>query len=384
MKILFINFEYPPVSGGGGIANSQIAEELAKYQEISVITSRFKGLKRYEAKDNVHIYRVPVFNLKKEIIAPILCKIIFIPFAILQGIKLMKEKKYNIINTHFVIPSGPAGVILSKLFRIPIVMTVHGGDIYDPSKKLSPHRYYLLRKFVKFLLNHSDKIIAQSQNTKNNALRYYKPNKNIEIIPLGFVEPNFKNVSGKDLKFSVEEIILISVGRLVKRKAYDYAIEAIAKLPYQNIKYLIVGDGPEKDDLENLAKRLGVSDKVIFLGFLSEEKKFQYLFNSDIYVLSSLHEGFGICLLEAMYCGLPIVATNNGGQTDFLFDGLNALLVPIKDSNSLSKKIYKLIEDRSLRIKMGSINKQEVNNYSISNTAQKYIRLYEEVALWEK
>jgi len=379
MKILFINQEYPPVIGGGGIASSQIAEELAKYHDVSVITSRFKGLEKYEVKNNVHIYRVPVFNRKIENASGVLCKIVFIPFAILQGISLIKEKEYNIINTHFVIPSGAVGFVLSKLLKTPNIISIHGGDIYDPSKKLSPHRYYLLRKFVKFLLDHSNKIIAQSKNTKNNAVRYYKPNKNIEIIPLGFVEPNFKKFSRKDLKVSEEEIILISIGRLVKRKGYNYAIEAIAKLPYQNVKYLIVGDGPEKANLENLAKRLGVSDKVIFLGFLPEEKKFQYLSISDIYVLSSLHEGFGICLLEAMYCGLPIVATNNGGQTDFLEDGENGFLVPVGDADLLAKKIEILYNNSDLRQTMSHNNLKKIKDFYIKNIAVKYDKLFKEI-----
>ena len=111
---------------------------------------------------------------------------------------------------------------------------------------------------------------------------------------------------------------------------------------------------------------------------MSEEKKFRYLSISDIYVLSSLHEGFGICLLEAMYCGLPIVSTNNGGQTDFLVEGENALMVPIEDSEAIADKILEMLKNKDLRGKMIENNIKDIRKYDIENVAMKYEKLFEQ------
>lgn len=175
-----------------------------------------------------------------------------------------------------------------------------------------------------------------------------------------------------DLGLAEDDIVLISIGRLVARKGYYYAIEAISKLNNKKVKYLIIGEGPEEKDLKSLIEKYGLEDNVILLGYVSEEKKYQYLSNSDIYLLSSLHEGFGICLMEAMYCGLPIVSTDHGGQTDFLIDGKNAFLVPIEDSSTLSQKIGQLIADTDQRDKMSGENKLDIKNFYFENISREY------------
>lgn len=376
MRILMLNYEFPPLGGGGGVACYHIAKELAKNHQVDYLTTAFRGLPKFEVVDGINVYRVPVLGRKELSTATLLSMLTFFPSSLLKGIKLCRVNQYDIINTHFVIPSGPSGVFLSKLFNVPIVMSVHGGDIYDPSKKWSPHRHFILRKMITWLLGKSDIITAQSNNTKSNTNTYYHPNKEINVIPLGFIIPKFKKTTREELHLSDDDIILISVGRLVKRKGYEYAIEALNKLHRHNLKYLIIGDGPEEENLKYLVKQLGVENQVEFLGFVSEEKKFQYLSISDIYVLSSLHEGFGICLLEAMYCGLPIVATNNGGQTDFLIDTENALLLPTKNSDALANQIMELIQNDGLRLQISENNIQKVIDFYIETISKNYISIY--------
>ena len=375
-RILMINYEFPPLGGGGGVACYQMARELARNYQMDYLTTGFKELPKFEVIDGIHIHRVSVLGRKELSTATFLSMLTFFPSSLLTGIKLCRRNRYDVINAHFIVPSGLTGISLSKIFGIPIVISVHGGDIYDPSKKCSPHRHFLLRKLIKWLLNNSDKVTTQSSNTKINTINYYKFNKQITIIPLGFTKPKFKEAKRNELGLYDDDIILISVGRLIKRKGYEYAIQAVSKLPYQNMKYLIIGDGPEEKNLTNLVKKLKMERKVKFLGFVSEEKKFQYLSVSDIYVLSSLHEGFGICLLEAMYCSMPIVATDNGGQTDFLVNGVNALLLPIKNSEILAEKIVQLIENNDLRNKMAENNRRDIKKYYIKNIAKEYEKLF--------
>jgi len=378
MKILIVNYECPPLGGGGGVACYQIAQELAKTHQVDYLTTGYKDLPRTEQKDGITIYRVPVMGRKDLSTATLLSMISFFPACLFKGILLCSKNNYDVINAHFVIPSGLPAVFLAKIFRKPLVISILGGDIYDPSKKWSPHRHSSLKLLIGWLLRQADHIVAPSSNTKENALRYYNYNGQIETIPLGFVQPSFRRVTRADLGLPEDQIILVSVGRLVKRKGYEYAIRAVSQLVQQGhqVKYLIIGDGPEEMTLRGLAKELKIEKDVIFSGYVTEEVKYQYLSQSDIYLLPSLHEGFGICLLEAMYCGLPIVATNNGGQTDFLIDGKNALLVPTKNWEILAETIDEICCDKSKMSKMSANNKEDIKRYYIQEVAMQYEKMF--------
>lgn len=376
-----INYEYPPLGGGGGIFTRDLAEELAKSHNVDVLTTHFKDLKKEEKVNNVNIYRVSVIQRTSLRTATMPSLLSFPLSGILKGASLMRRKKYDIINTHFAVPSGPVGSILSKLFKIPNVLSIHGGDIYDPSKKLSPHRHAIFRWAVRSALNNAAGVVAQSTNTKDYANKLYFPNKNISIIQLGLPEPKFEKVSREELSMKKDVLYLISIGRLVKRKGYDFLVKAlkILKDRGQDINLILVGDGPEREYLESLASSSGISDKIIFLGSVPDEEKFQYLSASDIYVLPSLHEGFGIVLVEAMRCGLPIVATNEGGQTDIIKDEKNGILIPPRDVDALAIAISELASNLERRKTMTEFNKKSSELYSISHTAEQYIDLFNSV-----
>ncbi len=379
MKILVINYECPPLGGGGGVACYQIAQELAKTHQVDYLTTGYKGLPRTEQKDGINIYRVPASGRKDLSTATLLSLISFFPMCLSKGIHLCSKNNYDVINAHFVIPSGLPAVFLAKIFRKPLVISVLGGDIYDPSKKWSPHRHPSLRLLISWLLRQADQIVAESGNIKENTFRYYNYSGQIETVPLGFIQPRFRRVTRVNLGLPEDQVILISVGRLVRRKGYEYAIRAVSKLARQGrqVKYLIIGDGPEETALRDLVKEQNIEENVMFLGYVSDEAKYQYLTQSDIYLLSSLHEGFGICLLEAMYCGLPIVATNNGGQTDFLTNGRNVFFIPPEDDKSLAEEVTKLINNGQLRHQMADNNKNDIQRYFIGNVAQKYYEILE-------
>ena len=342
---------------------------------LKTLRDKFKGLKEFEKVDRINVYRVKVIG-RKELPTATMPSLISFPIMAWKKAKELCEKNnYEFINTQFAIPTGPLGVKLSRKYNLKNILSLHGGDIYDPTKKRSPHNKWYLRRAVRKVLNNSNFIIAQSSNTKNNARKYYNPNKPIKIIPLPYSPIKFKKASRKQLGLKQDNKYLISVGRIVKRKGYDFLIKSLAKLNNNKIHVLIAGDGPEKQNLITLAKELNVLNQVHFLGFISEEKKFQYLDNSDIYVLSSVHEGFGIVLQEAMQVGLPIVATDNGGQVDFVKGGINGFLIKFGDENGMKKSIEKLINDKTLQSKMSRENKKKVKEFGLGKIAKSYLEV---------
>ncbi len=382
MRILVLNYEFPPVGGGGGVACYQLAMQFIKRgHDVDYLTSLFDGQKRFEIVDRINIYRVPIIGREKIHDAPLISLISFPFTSILKGLSLCNKRNYDVINAHFVVPSGISAILLSKIFRIPLIISIHGGDIYDPSKTLSPHKSFFLRYLIKRLLDNSDLVVAQSSNTFENARKYYKTKKDINIIPLGFKPLEFAKLERKELGFSDNDFIMISIGRIIKRKGYNYSFQALKKLknkhPEINFKYILLGDGVEMDNLSKLSKELKLEKNIIFAGFVTEDEKFQYLSISNLYLLSSLHEGFGICLQEAMFCSLPIVATDNGGQKDFITDGKNGFMIPVQDVDAIVEAVSKIIENPELGKAFGSRNREEIKKYYVENIADVYLKMYE-------
>jgi glycosyltransferase involved in cell wall biosynthesis len=168
---------------------------------------------------------------------------------------------------------------------------------------------------------------------------------------------------------------------LITRKAYDLLIKALAVAHKQGLDLglVLIGEGPERKNLERIASESGLTDRVLFAGSVSDEMKFKYLSAADIYALPSLHEGFGIVLLEAMTCSLPIIATNKGGQTDIVKDGYNGILIPPSDEKALADAITTLASDAQKRNTIGKNNKEDVKNYSMSAVAGRYLELFNKV-----
>lgn len=377
MRILIINYEFPPLGGGGGVASYQIAKELvARGHDVDVLTSGTRGLATYEIVDGLRIYRVPVVGRTELATASLLSMLSFFPSSLIKGSQILRKERYDILNTHFAIPSGPTGVTLSRLFNTPQVLTIIGGDIYDPTKELSPSSNRLLHVVVRYVLNSSSEIIAISEDIRRRAKTDYHCETDIQVIHYGLSSFKFETRSRAELGIPEGDVVLISIGRLIKRKALDDLLLALSRLEDQRLRLLIIGEGPEETHLRDLTERLGLSLQVDFLGAIWGEPKFQYLAASNIFVLPSVHEGFGLVFLEAMYCGLPVIASSRGGQTDFLRDGETGFLIPVGDVDALAERILRLAGDEALRQRISEFNLNYVERFHIAEVARQYEALF--------
>ena len=378
MRILFCNYEYPPLGGGGGVANAFLAEELAPRHDVTVLTSRCNGLPAESTAKGVRVIRLPVLFRRQRSVANMASMFAYMAAGVTLGRRSLRAGPFDVINTHFVLPSGPVGAALAHAARLPNVLSLHGGDLYDPSKWTSPHRHAVLRSCIRMLVCRADRLVVQSSDTLANLQRFYGSRLAAALIPLGIRRPPPGTALRAQYGLADEDVLLITVGRLVARKATEQLIDCLAGLRQPNVHLLVVGGGPQQPRLEQHAMERGVRHRTVFLGQVTDQEKFQLLRMADIFVSSSQHEGFGLCFLEAMACGLPIVCYDRGGQTDFLRTGVTGALVPLNDLAALERHCDLLVKDPLKRADMGNNAIRVAEDYYIDVCARQYEEVFEE------
>lgn len=380
MRILFVNYEYPPLGGGGGVIMAQMAEALsARGHYPIVLTSRFRGSSAHEIHKGVEVFRVPVLLRHRLDVATQISMYSFLPSGVWGGLRHLKPDAIDLINTHFAVPSGPTGALLARRWKKPHVLTAHGGDIYDPSKRLSPHRFAPLGWVVRWVLQHSDCVTTDYPDIASRTRSIYGYDGPLEVIPYGLPSLLVPRPCREELGWPKEQVILISVARLIPRKGFTYLVEALSRLKEHHWRWVAVGSGPLHNELIKQAEALGIADRIELKGFVEEKEKHRMLASADVFVLPSLHEGFGVVNLEAMAFGLPIVTTDVGGQTDFLKADRNALLVPPADPGALEEALRRIIEERELRRRLGENNRSDIAPRSFDKMIDRYEQLFEQV-----
>lgn len=379
VNILTFDYEYPPLGGGGGVIHALLAVEHAKRHHVAVITSQYGDLPPFELRAGVEIHRVPIVGRSDPSAASLVSMLSYPAAAWWKAAAILRRRRYDLIHGHFAVPTGPASVPPAFLARLPHVVSIYGGDIYDPSKKLSPHRNPALRLAVDGVLRSSAAVVACSTNTKENTYRYYGYRGPIEIIPLGIRQPEFPPATREALGLPAGAFLTVTVGRLVKRKALDRLLQALTRPECAETHLVVVGSGPELDPLRSLAERLSLGARVRFLGRVEEERKWQILAASDAYVSATLHEGFGLVYLEAMAAGLPVITPDHGGQVDFLKDGESGYLVPAGNEERLAAAIARAAAEPAERKRMGEGNRKRAPEHRIERCAEAYEALYERV-----
>lgn len=380
MKILCCNYEYPPLGGGGGVVMAAMARELAKRHEVTVLTSGMKGLPAESNDAGVRVVRVPVLFRRELAVANLPSMAAYLPMGFVRGLQLGRKGAFDVINTHFVVPTGPLGSVLSHTFGIPNVLSVHGGDLYDPSKASSPHRHALLRRSVARMLRKADLVVAQSRDTAGNVRNIYGVDRSVELIPLGIERPPAApGASRSEFDLPADAFVMVSAGRLVARKANSQLIELLARLP--DAFLVLIGDGPDAEPLQRQAHELGVQERLRMLGYVPEDKKYRALACADLFVSTSQHEGFGLVFLEAMAFGLPIVCYNRGGQTDFLTTPHTGFVAALNDLAGFTAAVAELRAASERRDTIRRHNRTLVERYFIDRCAESYERLFERVIL---
>jgi len=371
MKVLMPVLHYYPVIGGLEQWTQNIAERLSNKAEIYIVTGKVEGQPKEEVKNGVKIFRTSLLTLKNLSYSLPIYILTTLPFTFFKSLSLIKKQKINFFHCQGFL-SGLLGYFLSKLTKIPYIVTV---------QRIEENRGFL-RKLV---YKNAKICIAASSAIK----KYFEEIgcQNIEIIPNGIDLEKFKNLdrqrSREKLGFK-DEFVVMTVARLEKIKGIEHLIKS-AKIislnpPNQHKSvFLIIGDGRERKNLESLVVRLNLINQVKFLGQIPNEKIPEYLVAADCFVLPSLKEGFGIAILEAMACGLPVIGTNVGGIPDIIKDGKSGILVEPKDPEAIAKAIVKIFSKSQLSQYRIDKAMAELIRYDWRNISERVYKIYQRI-----
>ena len=377
-SILIINYEFFPLGGGGSTVCYYLAKNLvqAGYQ-VEIITSHYRGLPRQEVLEGIKIHRIPVIRKRLDF-----CSVPEMATFVLSGsyhtLKILKDARPDLIQVFFSVPSGPVAYLAHKIHQIPYLVYSGGADMPGGDPRRFGWLYPLVTPFIRKIWQHSQMLITASQNLKELALRTY-PQAKIQVISNGVDLERFRPLENKPQK---DKIRILGIGRLISRKGFHFLIEALpqvvkeAKFP---LEVEIVGSGQEEESLKNLAQQLGVRDILNFVGQLPYEGLLSKYQQADIFVLPSLSEGMPCVMLEAMACGLPVVASDIGGNEELVYPGQNGYLFSAGHSQGLAESLIKIINHPALRKKMGQESLRIIQDYDWSKITEKYIAIYQEI-----
>lgn len=373
MNLLLINYEYPPYGGGAGSAMKQIAFELALLgHKVSVLTG---GLQEYRGLDgNVEVIRVDSRRKRKD-------RASFyemLDFLVKASIFVLKRpnKEWDASIAFFQMPSGPVSALLKLRWKIPYIVSLRGGDVpgCEPGLRLA---HCLLTPLRRLIYRGATAVIANSDELADKS-------KQADPFPVAIisngVDTDFfcpRTISGT--ADSEGSLRLLFAGRFHRQKDVPGLLEKLGQARREGVdfKLCLVGDGPERAMAKKAVGKAGLTGSVEWLGWLSKTELLGVYQRSDCLLNLSSYEGLPNTVLEAMACGLPIVASNIGPHRELIEDGVNGYLISLDSSQALTEALLRLSRNRYKCREMGENNRIKVlGGYSWRTVATEYISLF--------
>jgi glycosyltransferase involved in cell wall biosynthesis len=387
MKILFFNYEYPPLGAGAANATQCILKEFANVPdlELDLVTSSIdEKYHLLNVGEKIRIHRLPIgknaeklhFQSQKDLL-------VYSWRAYIFSRKLTKDAQkikqpYDLTHSFFTVPCGFLSMLLRFEFRLPYIISLRGSDVPYYSDRFV-FLYKLITPLIKFIWKRADQVISASEGLRELALKS-APKQVISVIGNGIDIFDFR--PDESIRSREQFIITPGASRVTDRKGLNYLIEAVAKLApkYPKIYLKIMGDGNAREKLEQMVKELKQEKNIEFLGRIPHEIVLPYYQEASLFVFPSLNEGMSNAMLEALATGLPLISTNTGGATELVTDGENGFIIKFKDSQDIAEKIERLILDEALRKKMSLASRARAEKMSWESVAQKYFEVYKQVA----
>ncbi len=369
MKIAIVCY---PTFGGSGVVATELGLELAlRGHEIHFITySQPVRLALLNPNVFYHEVNVPEYPL-----------FLYQPYELALSSKIVDMVKIygiELLHVHYAIPHAYAGYMAKQMLKeegidLPMVTTLHGTDI----TLVGNHPFY--KSAVTFSINQSDCVTSVSQSLKDETLKLFNIKKEITVIP-NFIDLTKKGIKTTDCQREVmakkEERIITHISNFRKVKRIQDVVQVFYEIQKQiPAKLMMVGDGPEKEKAELQCQELGIQDKVIFFGNSNEIDTI--LCMSDLFLLPSETESFGLAALEAMVCRVPVISSNSGGLPEVNIDGVSGYLSPVGDIKAMTENALKILKDEQMLNKFKDNAFRTAKQFDINTILPLYESLYQ-------
>ena len=361
-----------PTFGGSGVLATELGMALAdKGHEVHFITYN-QPVRLDFLSHNLHFHEVvleeyPLFQYQ--------------PYELALSSKMVEvaeKHKLDVFHVHYAIPHAYAAYMAKKMLKkkgikVKVVTTLHGTDI----TLVGSHPTY--KTAVEFSINESDEVTSVSNSLKEDTIRLFDIKKDIKVV-YNFIDGSKYNVEHEECSRSSiakpEERIITHISNFRPVKRVDDVIKIFSKVQKEiPSKLLMVGDGPERIKAENLARELGIYDKVLFLGYSNEVARI--LCYSDVFLLPSETESFGLAALEAMAAKTAVISTNTGGLPEVNIHGTTGYLSSLGDVEDMANNTIKLLKDETLLQTIKTNAKNHIKNYSLDKVLKEYEEIYE-------
>ena len=360
-----------PTFGGSGVVATELGLELSKRgHEVHFITySQPVRLELLGNKVHYHEVNVPEYPLFH-----------YQPYELALSSKLVdmvKLHKIDVLHVHYAIPHAYAAYMAKKMLyeegiELPIVTTLHGTDI----TLVGSHPFY--KSAVTFSINKSDAVTSVSQSLKDDTLRLFEITNDIQVIP-NFIDfekhTNHFTDCQRELMAKEDEKIITHISNFRPVKRIEDIIRTFYNIQKEiPAKLMMVGDGPEKEPAEQLCIKLGIEDKVIFFGKSHEIDKI--LCFSDLFLLPSETESFGLAALEAMASGVPVISSNTGGIPEVNKQGFSGFLSNVGDVEEMSENALYILKNEDVLKTFKENAKAEAKKFDIHAIVPHYEEIY--------
>jgi glycosyltransferase involved in cell wall biosynthesis len=368
-----INYEYPPVGGGGGNATQQIGRALAKRgAKVVALTAAHSNLARRENDHGVEVTRIWAARRRQDRCS-VFEMFVFLVRALMVAPGMARQCKADAALIFFGLPTGPVGWWMKKRRGLPYIISLQGGDVPGFLGDELALQHKVSGPVITHIWRAAFAVVANSTGLATIARRH-APDINIDMIPAG---ADLDAVRPTSAPTSEGPVRLLFVGRLVRQKGLDVLFRALATLKTRtDWTLVIVGEGPLKDELVSAARNLGMADRVEFRGWLQRKHLPAAYEQADVFVLPSRDEGMSNAMLEAMAAGLPVIGSKVAGLDEVVVDGKTGLLVPPENVVALAEALSTVVENRGHAFALGQAARTRVESlFSWDQAAESYMSL---------
>ncbi len=374
MRILVLVHEFPPVGGGGGRVAEDICSKLVQRgHEVKVLTTHIRGLPFKEERNGFQVIRVGSLR-KQPYRASFLSMAIYILAGLWTGLHLLIGFRPDVIHGHFAVPAGALAWLLSRLTRIPYILTVHLGDVPGGVPEKTDVWFRWVYPFTPRIWRDAKEIIAVSEFTRQLALKKYK--EKVRVVPNG---ADLSALMPRDI-FLNDPPRIVFAGRFMEQKNPVQFVHTLNELKGLKWQSVMIGDGPLMQDIKCAIEKYGLQDRFQLTGWLEPREVLDWFDKSDILFMPSRSEGLPVVGVQALAKGLAIVASRVGGFVDLVDEAHNGYLIESSETADFSTSLSGLLSDSHRLLSFRSASLEKARSFGLEQIVKEYENIFLRIA----